>query len=65
MSGHPKECQQHAEHCRHRAAEARTAVQRSIFLNLAERWEHLAAELESDDQLSKELDEIKPPIAAQ
>ena len=61
MPGDPRECRHHAENCRHLASETRSATVRSTFLILAERWQLLAEELESDEQSSKAMDEIRPP----
>jgi hypothetical protein len=47
MPGDPKECREHASNCRILAAQATTPSTRATFLNLAEAWERLAAELES------------------
>ena len=67
MPGNTKECRQHAANCRQLAAESRSISQRETFLNLADHWERLAAELESAELFIKAMQEIelKPPIAAE
>src|SRR5262245_21367356 len=47
MPGDPKVCRQHAETCRRLATESTTVAGRNNFLNLADTWERLAAELDS------------------
>jgi len=65
MPGNPKECRQHAKNCRRLAAESRTGSGRNTFLNLADTWERLAADLENAELFIKAMEEIKPPIAAE
>jgi len=65
MPGNSKECRQHADNCRRLASEAASVSGRNTFLNLADHWERLAAELESAELFIKAMREIKPPIAAQ
>jgi hypothetical protein len=54
MPRNPKECRQHAEDCRQLAAESRTVRGRNTLLYIADRWEELAAELESAEQQPKQ-----------
>jgi len=65
MPGNPKECRQHAGNCRRLASESLTVSGRNTFLNLADHWERLAAELENAELFIKAMQEIKPPIAAE
>jgi hypothetical protein len=65
MPGNFKECRQHAENCRRLAYEAGSVSARHTFLNLADHWERLAAELESAELFIKAMREIEPPIAAE
>jgi hypothetical protein len=65
MPGDPKECRQHAENCRRLATESTTVAGRNNFLNLADTWERLAADLESIDPFIKTMQQIKSPIAAE
>ena len=48
MPGDPKECRLHARNCRKLAMTARTAEAADTFLSLAQDWDSLAAELESE-----------------
>lgn len=60
MPGDPHQCRLHASRCRQLAEFADTAKSRSRLIALAEMWERLAAELDSEDALLKALSEIVP-----
>jgi hypothetical protein len=60
MPGDPKECRQHAANCRRLADEAGTVLTRETFLNLADTWERLAAELESAQVFIRVMEEMEP-----
>jgi hypothetical protein len=64
MPGDPKECREHAAHCRALSAQATNPSARQTFTNLAEHWERLAAELESAKsflQAMAAMDDPKKP----
>jgi hypothetical protein len=63
MPRKPKECQQHAENCRQLAAESRTVWGRHTLLCIADRWEQLAAELESAQPLIKATSAVVLPLS--
>ena len=58
MSGDPKECRQRALNCLLLAKEATTEQAKKRFLELAQAWTKLAAELEDTEALLKTLGEI-------
>jgi hypothetical protein len=59
MPGDPNECRQRALNCMLLAKEATTEQSKQTFLNLAQSWTRLAAELEDADALLKTLSEIE------
>ena len=63
MPGDPKECKRHAENCRRIAAECRTVSDRNHYLNLADTWDRLAAELETNEPFIRAMQEIVPSAA--
>ena len=58
MPGDPKECRQRALNCLLLAKEATTEQAKQRFLELAQAWTKLAAELEDTEALLKTLGEI-------
>ena len=58
MPGDPKECRQRALNCLLLAKEATTEQAKKRFLELAQAWTKLAAELEDTEALLKTLGEI-------
>jgi hypothetical protein len=59
MPGHPIECRLRALHCSQLAETAATTELRQPFIDLAETWKRLAAELESDQALLRTLGELE------
>ena len=51
----PKECHEHARHCRQLAAASPTPHVKQRILNIAGKWEELAAEIESAEQYLKTM----------
>jgi hypothetical protein len=49
----PKECREHARHCRRLAAASPAPLVKQRFLNIAGKWEGLAVEIESAEQYLK------------
>jgi len=59
MPGNPKECRQHAAKCRELASAAPNQEAREAFIDLAETWEGLAAELEGALAFLATLEELE------
>lgn len=57
MPGNPHECRERAKRCLELAAEAQTDAVRQNFMNLAERWSRIAADLDATQELLKEFGE--------
>jgi hypothetical protein len=57
MPGDPKECREHAANCRLLAEQS--PLGRHHFLDLADSWERLAAELESAEVFLRTMGEIE------
>ena len=60
MPGDPKECRVHARNCRKLALTARNAEAAENFLLLAETWDSLAGELESNHVFLATMNAIEP-----
>jgi hypothetical protein len=60
MPGNPEECRRHAANCLRLAEQAPSPEVREHFLTLAERWQQLAAELESTQAFLEAMDQIAP-----
>jgi hypothetical protein len=58
MAGDPKECRERAMGCMLLAKDATTEESKQAFLNLAQSWTRLAAELEDSEALLKTLTEV-------
>lgn len=58
MPGNPQECRQRALQCLLLAKEAATEPSKQTFLDLAQSWTRLAAEIEDADVFLKTLGEV-------
>ena len=59
MSGDPQRCWERALKCRYLANEARTPQSKQMFLDLAETWFRLAAELDDTNTFLNALKAIE------
>jgi hypothetical protein len=58
MAGDPKQCREHAAQCKDLAAHTLDRRATAAFMDLAETWERLAAELESSQVFVRAMEQI-------
>jgi hypothetical protein len=59
MPGNPTECHNHSLHCAQLAETAATPEARRALIVLAQTWQRLAAELESDQAFLQAMSELE------